>query len=162
METKQTNQPKLSAIPRWLAETPGESYSLTMFGPGGESVQDIDLTRDEYIDLKQCLAEMRGIGTDIPETATDARAHLVAEINALDVYYAQYIEIALRAAKNEGSPTSPALTFIGDVLELEIGKDGGATPERVLGILRIFEDNWKAMVLNSKDFQERMERATKA
>ena len=36
------------------------SYDLTMFDTGGGSIQTIELTRDEYISLKEQLARSRG------------------------------------------------------------------------------------------------------
>ncbi len=47
----------------WFAETPDEtSYSLTMFSDRGASIQEVDLTRDEFITLKSYLGSMRGFG----------------------------------------------------------------------------------------------------
>lgn len=40
-------------------ETPDVSYNLTMFEPGGDSAQDIDLSRAEFIALKRYLNLLR-------------------------------------------------------------------------------------------------------
>ena len=51
-------------IPDWVKETPLENrYELTMFNGGGDSAEEIETTRDEYIRLKQHLAAMRGYTT---------------------------------------------------------------------------------------------------
>ena len=48
------------AIPDWLHETPdSESYNLTMFSWDGDSIQDISMSRAEYIALKKHLATLR-------------------------------------------------------------------------------------------------------
>ena len=48
-------------IPEWVKDTPDEcAYDLTMFDSLGSSIQRIDLTRDEFLTLKQHLATMRG------------------------------------------------------------------------------------------------------
>lgn len=47
--------------PEWVAETPEDSrYSLIMFDTGGTGCQEVDVSRCEFISLKQHLAEMRG------------------------------------------------------------------------------------------------------
>ena len=46
-------------IPDWL-ETPDDtSYCLTMFDSGGSSQQEIELTREEFVALKEHLAGRR-------------------------------------------------------------------------------------------------------
>lgn len=60
MPNETTNTPGARPVPDWVNETPEDcSYDLTMFEPGGGHIQDIELTRDEYIQLKQYLAVMR-------------------------------------------------------------------------------------------------------
>lgn len=56
----------MSAIPTekpdWVEETPYEtSYNLIMMGEDGGHLQDIELTRTEFIALKGHLAELRGL-----------------------------------------------------------------------------------------------------
>jgi hypothetical protein len=52
--------------PEWVEKTPDEcTYNLTMFETRGGEIQNIDVTRDEYIALKRHLATMRGF--DVPE-----------------------------------------------------------------------------------------------
>jgi hypothetical protein len=48
-------------IPDWVNETPEriETYDLTMWVDGG-GIQSVEMSRDEYIALKQHLAAMRG------------------------------------------------------------------------------------------------------
>lgn len=48
-------------VPDWVTETPDESsYNLTMYDEYGASIQQIELSRDEYESLKQHLAIHRG------------------------------------------------------------------------------------------------------
>ena len=49
-------------LPAWANATPNIEYCLQMEAPGGEHLEAIyDLTRAEYIALKEHLAEMRGL-----------------------------------------------------------------------------------------------------
>lgn len=66
----------------WVTDTPPEeTYSLTMFGAGGGGEQEIDITRDEYINLKRHLAAWRGYTTG---EAADRVDELVKQIAAGD------------------------------------------------------------------------------
>lgn len=57
---------KASTIPEWALKTfPENSYDLTMFDAGGDSIEEVELTRAEYIALKRHLAAMRGY--ELPE-----------------------------------------------------------------------------------------------
>ena len=48
-------------MPGWVASIPPDhSYSLDMYANGDVSVQVVDLTRAEFIALKEHLAGMRG------------------------------------------------------------------------------------------------------
>jgi hypothetical protein len=49
--------------PDWALSTPDPmEFRLTVFDSGGDEIEAIaDITRDEYIELKACLAKMRGI-----------------------------------------------------------------------------------------------------
>lgn len=48
-------------LPEWVDDTPeASSYNLTMYAGDGNSEQELNLTRAEYIELKHRLAEMRG------------------------------------------------------------------------------------------------------
>lgn len=52
---------KANTIPEWALQTPPEnSYDLTMFDSGGDSIEEVELSRAEYIALKRHLAVMRG------------------------------------------------------------------------------------------------------
>jgi hypothetical protein len=49
-------------VEEWLVSTPDEpKYYLQMDDDGGTVVQDVDLTREEYIRLKSFLASLRGL-----------------------------------------------------------------------------------------------------
>lgn len=46
----------------WATKTPWAcSYTLVMYDTGGSSAQSIELTRDEFLDIKAVIAERRGI-----------------------------------------------------------------------------------------------------
>jgi hypothetical protein len=48
-------------IPKWVTETPADHlYELEMFESSDRVIETIELTRDEYIELKEHLAAMRG------------------------------------------------------------------------------------------------------
>jgi hypothetical protein len=54
----------------WVVETPSEShYQLNMFSDQGDAIQTVELTRAEYIDLKEHLARSRA-----PPSRRDAAA----------------------------------------------------------------------------------------
>lgn len=53
-------------LPEWIHQTPEEtSYALLMWEPDGGCEQEIELTRSEYIKLKQYLALLRGYPLDL-------------------------------------------------------------------------------------------------
>jgi hypothetical protein len=56
-------------IPDWVNKTPDEcSYVLSMYETGGGSVDEVWITRDEYIRLKRHLAALRAYSTGgLPE-----------------------------------------------------------------------------------------------
>jgi hypothetical protein len=61
----QTKQTAALTLPSWVHETPndllqGASYGLSIKEPHCLPVQHVAVTRDEYIALKERLAEMRG------------------------------------------------------------------------------------------------------
>jgi hypothetical protein len=62
--------PKQKPIdPELLRETPPPTtYNLTMYQSGGSSAQDIELSREEFIDLKDHLTSMRGPARRIDES----------------------------------------------------------------------------------------------
>jgi hypothetical protein len=61
------------AVPTWVSTTPQtHEYILAMVDVenGGPFPQEIEITREEYIDLKACLARMRGL---LPAGLAEAR-----------------------------------------------------------------------------------------
>lgn len=51
-------------VPEWVTTTPPDhSYTLTMFENNDISIEEIMLTREEYVELKSRLAALRGYGT---------------------------------------------------------------------------------------------------
>jgi hypothetical protein len=56
--------------PDWL-ETPDETeYDLVMSGEAGSSVQTVNLSREEYIALKEYLCKLRGLKPVQPSGAS--------------------------------------------------------------------------------------------
>ena len=52
-----------TAVPAWVTQTPDANRTefILIADRGGEWIQDIDLTRAEFIEVKRHLAEMRGL-----------------------------------------------------------------------------------------------------
>ena len=84
-------------VPGWVTQTPDCSYNLTLFDGDGDSIQDFNLTREEYVALKAELARLRGYGYGVPakvpppelvEKALEAR--FVTEM----AFFASNLEIA--------------------------------------------------------------------
>lgn len=70
-------------IPDWVTSThPEHTYQLVVFESNDSGVEEVGMTRDEYIALKHHLAAMRGY------TLTDARS-AVAAIENSDIPEAQ-------------------------------------------------------------------------
>jgi hypothetical protein len=60
-KTMQPTPPVSAEMPKWLEHTPAETlYVLQQEDPGGEVVQEIPLTRAEYLSLKLHLGKLRG------------------------------------------------------------------------------------------------------
>ena len=58
--------------PDWL-ETPDEAaYAMGMLDHEGGTVQDVEMSRDEYIALKEHLAKLRGFSPVKPEASLAA------------------------------------------------------------------------------------------
>ncbi len=51
---------KENAMPDWVEATPAQMYTLICNSHTGEDIQYIDLTHDEFVELKSCLATLRG------------------------------------------------------------------------------------------------------
>jgi hypothetical protein len=79
-------------IPFWVTSThPEHAYNLIVFESGDSGIEEIDLSREEYIDLKRHLAAARGYTSgDAAERATE----IVKEIERLE---------------GMGSPDSPSV-----------------------------------------------------
>lgn len=64
---KKAKKAPAEEVPEWATTTPEEiDYYLEMYDPNDEALQHVDLTRDEFIALKEHLAKMRGF---LPEVA---------------------------------------------------------------------------------------------
>jgi hypothetical protein len=55
-------------LQEWMPTPRESSYDLTMFSDDGSGIQEISLTREEFLELKCHLAEIRGIAREIAET----------------------------------------------------------------------------------------------
>lgn len=55
--------PAPEPTPDWVVLTPWESeYELVMSGNDGQPIQSVQMTREEFVDLKHYLAGLRGYG----------------------------------------------------------------------------------------------------
>jgi hypothetical protein len=67
-KTKKRKPAPAAEPPEWATKTPGDiEYQLVMMDSGGDEAEQIAVTRDEYITLKQHLALLRGYV--LPEVA---------------------------------------------------------------------------------------------
>ena len=74
MSTDTTEEMKEKVkLPEWLPTPDEASYELTMFDSGGEGIQEISLTREEFLDVKCYVAEKRGIAREISESEVRIR-----------------------------------------------------------------------------------------
>ena len=61
MQSSPPTPPTAAELPDWLEYTPPETgWALQQEDPGGAVVQEIVLTRAEYLSLKLHLGELRG------------------------------------------------------------------------------------------------------
>ena len=67
---KVPHKPDLAELPRWATFTAAVFYQLEMGEETNGVQQSIDLTREEYIAVKEYLAKMRGYA--VPAEATNA------------------------------------------------------------------------------------------
>jgi hypothetical protein len=140
------NEPK--RIPLWVNETPEPNYRIFMGDGDGSEVQEIDLTRDEYGQLKQRLAQMRGHIT--PETETSNSQPLTERIAKLREGELILIEAAVQACEHFSGSTSPAEEFLRDICrEYHAGQ---LDPDSAEFALKIFRDNLQDMVKYTAEF----------
>jgi hypothetical protein len=67
---KKPPNPPPAMVPEWVTDTPEDIYyDLTMIEVYGGADQQISLTRDEFIALKDHLAKMRGYVAGQPSPA---------------------------------------------------------------------------------------------
>lgn len=130
-------------VPEWLEEMPGEaSYDLTMFGPGGESVQEVSLARDEYVALKVHLAATRGIqvSTSRDDEKRKDRQHLLDFVREkLSDINIDRALMALDAIQRNTGRNTPAESFFS---QLASYLPEGLTPEDVTDCLEEFQQNF--------------------
>ena len=138
-----------AAVPDWVTETPAEAvYSLEMWDSDSTSVEEIYMTRAEYVTLKQHLANMRGI-TPAPPPAEPAAAE---KNNDLVAWFAEIHEAS------RGCNT-PAEDFIRMLVREH--HDHGLTPDEAADDLEEFRDNFDSMARDARTFTARYPEAVK-
>ena len=141
----------------WLTDTPDEAnveYWLSMV-VDSTHLQDIDLTREEFIELKKAIARIRGL--EVPEDAEKsenksnegARAKLLKIIDDLDPKdYERLAALGDAIMNNRGSIT-PAEDFI-DSIALRyaqgLREGNGITPATIQNYLEEFRDDFEMAV----------------
>jgi len=105
-------------VPEWVQDTPPEdTYFLCMYGASdNEPAQNIDMTREEYIDLKAALARMRGaVPLDKPATGASAKSSPPSDDD-------------IAAILKRVTATPDALSLVRATLDAFDGDDGSITP----------------------------------
>ena len=70
VEPPKADQSAAKALPEWCAHTPEEMfYTLNMGCEYASDLQAIEMSRQEFVALKQRLAELRGIPFDAERAA---------------------------------------------------------------------------------------------
>jgi hypothetical protein len=155
----------------WANNTPRDfDYDLMMYDEYDGQRQHIALTRDEYIELKQFLAGLRGLipavaeptaepaaapvpatprATTAEEQKTEA-AELAAEIITLDLYDLRLMAGAMKAVRIGESETVPAECFIRSILDhYRLDK---VTPETARDCLDTFAGDFEWMRTAAREF----------
>lgn len=177
--TKRT--PKSHKIPDWVTETPeSESYGLTMWDGSGGPVQEIDMTRAEFLALKEHLATMRGYNASTASPATAATAEnrpsaeepkpaparpgrqtqpepnaakIARAVLEMDSHDLALLSVAMAALDTHTGVYAPAETFLQQVL-LRAAHRGPLTPDRVSDALEEFKENFE----DARELTQRMAR----
>jgi hypothetical protein len=136
--------------PEWLTDTPAEQKYLLIVdaGDGLPWSQYIELTRDEYMQLKRRLAEMRG-HTPL-KTAQGALTERIAKLAELRGFDLELIEAAVQACELFTGSTSPAEEFLRDVCRAY--RDRQLDPDFAEFALKTFRDNLQDMVKYTAEF----------
>jgi hypothetical protein len=153
-------------IPDWVNETPRDhEYSLVMAEPvNGEWMQDINLSRDEFIALKGILAVTRGYPleskaagpkpSDEDNLTVECRAAAVQALNSLDSPLdIILVSVAIEAIRGKDTPLDPAAHFIGNVLDEHRTKKK-LTPETASEALEMFRGEFEDMRREAARFQK--------
>ena len=138
----------------WFQETPDDaSYDLTMYDSGGGSIQNVQLSREEYIDLKEYIAAHRGqredaqpkqVEDDPAEAHEDEagkdRRHLIAFVREkLSDININHALMALEAIERDKGSGTPAENFFRQLVRY---LPEGLTPDDVTAGLVEFEENF--------------------
>ena len=172
MKTPKQNETTPAAAPGWVNKTPPDHcYSLDMYENSDHSIDSVEMTRAEYIALKQHLAGLRGI--IIPTAAVPAaepiatqgeeqqlRARLMERLTGMSVYglksMASYADIE---EANDGSDT-PAEEFIAKLVLSHSVRP--LTPEDTARYLEEFREYFDCMVESARNFSAHYPEAVKA
>ena len=151
MKTQPKTETQPAATPEWVTETLAEhTYSLEMFESNDSSIQSIDMSRAEYIAIKQHLATMRGIATPRPpaEPAAAAEEHVDLAADFAEIEEA-----------NHGSDT-PAESFITHLVMVSHFRP--LTPDEAAECLETFRDEFDCMAIATRTFVARYPEAVKS
>jgi len=107
--------PEPTEAPDWANETPGDNiYALIINAALGECLEDLKLSRKEYVMLKRCLAALRGYDLQAPADhptsdgkdeieITQEEIQMVAELTvAIDSFF-----VNLNKRLTEGATVEP-------------------------------------------------------
>ena len=172
-ETKPEAPP--AAVPDWVTETPAEAvYSLEMWDSDSTAVEDIYLTRAEYIALKQHLATMRGI---TPTPPMQVPMHAIPPEQEREVHGALLSRLQGQMA-NMSRGGLQSLAWYADIEDADDGCNAPAedfittlvlhhsvralTPDDATRKLEEFRENFDGMVRAARAFTARYPEAVKA
>jgi hypothetical protein len=92
--------------PEWLTETPRElEYFLEVFADGGEALQEITISRDEYETLKHRLAQLRGL-EEQPRNGDIIRQAEIENLRRLEIAFTTAI-LSVRRRLAAGAAVEP-------------------------------------------------------
>jgi len=157
-------------IPEWVTETPAEmTYDLEVFDASGGSIEEVGMTRAEYIALKRTLAKMRGF--DVPEAEPTVAAEVAAPTNGaaasarevdrtytlaafegggstethdLDKHQFEFLRTCLKIHQNDHGCITPFEEFLTHLVHCY--DLGHTAAEDVQHLFEEFQEGWKTTV----------------
>jgi hypothetical protein len=170
-ETKPEAPP--AAVPDWVTETPAEAvYSLEMWDSDSTAVEDIYLSRAEYIALKQHLAGLRGIIPDpaagklIPSPTAEqdqeqeVRARFMDRLAGMSACTLRSLAWYADIEDADDGCNAPAEDFITTLVLHHSVR--ALTPDDATRKLEEFRENFDGMVRAARAFTARYPEAVKA